>query len=53
MNAGDTTWIMVCAVLAFIMTPGAALFYGGTARRKNILSILTQCFVIMCLVTIQ
>jgi ammonium transporter, Amt family len=53
MNAGDTTWIMVCAVLVFIMTPGVALFYGGLARRKNVLSILMQCFVIMCLVTIQ
>ncbi len=53
MNAGDTTWIMVCAVLVFIMTPGVALFYGGLARRKNVLSILMQCFVIMCLITLQ
>lgn len=53
MNSGDTTWIMLCAVLVFIMTPGVALFYGGLARRKNVLSILMQCFVIMCLITLQ
>ncbi len=53
MNAGDTAWVMVCAVLVFIMTPGVAFFYGGMARRKNVLSILTQCFAIICLVSLQ
>jgi len=53
MNAGDTAWVMVCAALVFIMTPGVAFFYGGMARRKNILSILTQCFAIICLVSLQ
>jgi Amt family ammonium transporter len=53
MSSGDTAWIMVCTALVFIMTPGVALFYGGLARRKNILSILMQCFVIMCVVGLQ
>lgn len=53
MDTGDTTWIMVSTALVFIMTPGVALFYGGLARRKNILSILMQCFVVMCLITLQ
>ncbi|MDD5475913.1 MAG: ammonium transporter [Syntrophales bacterium] len=53
MDSGDTTWVMISAALVFIMTPGVALFYGGLARRKNVLSILMQCFVIMCLVTLQ
>lgn len=53
MNTGDTAWILVCAVLVFIMTPGVAFFYGGMARRKNILSILTQCFAIICIVSLQ
>ncbi len=53
MNTGDTAWILVCAALVFIMTPGVAFFYGGMARRKNILSILTQCFAIICLVSLQ
>ncbi|MBN2282802.1 MAG: ammonium transporter [Deltaproteobacteria bacterium] len=53
MSSGDTAWVMLCAALVFIMTPGVALFYGGLARRKNILSILMQCFFIMCLVSLQ
>ncbi|KPJ65633.1 MAG: ammonia channel protein, partial [Syntrophobacter sp. DG_60] len=53
MNSGDTAWILASAALVFIMTPGVALFYGGMARRKNILSILMQCFLIMCLISLQ
>jgi Amt family ammonium transporter len=52
-NSGDTVWVLVSAALVFIMTPGVALFYGGMARRKNILSILMQCFIIMCLISVQ
>jgi len=32
--------------------PGLALFYGGLVRTKNVLSILAQCFVITCLVSV-
>ena len=32
--------------------PGLALFYGGLVRRKNVLSVLAQCFGITGLVTI-
>jgi len=53
MNAGDTTWVLVSTALVFLMTPGVALFYGGLARRKNILSLLMQCFFIVCLVSLQ
>jgi Amt family ammonium transporter len=53
MNSGDTAWVLTCTALVFIMTPGVALFYGGMARRKNILSILMQCFIIMCLISLE
>lgn len=53
MNTGDTAWVLVCPALVFIMTPGVALFYGGMARRKSILSILPQRFAILCLVSLQ
>lgn len=53
MNSADTAWVLACAALIFIMTPGVALFYGGMARRKNILSIMMQCFLIMCLISLQ
>jgi len=53
MNSGDTAWVLASAALVFVMTPGVAFFYGGMARRKNILSILMQCFFIMCLISLQ
>jgi Amt family ammonium transporter len=53
MNSGDTAWVLASTALVFIMTPGVAFFYGGMARRKNILSILMQCFIIMCLISLQ
>jgi len=53
MSSGDTAWVLVSSALVLIMTPGVAFFYGGLARRKNILSILMQCFFIMCLVGLQ
>lgn len=52
-NAGDTAWVLVSAGLVFLMTPGLAFFYGGLVRKKNILSILMQCFMLMCLMTLQ
>jgi len=30
-----------------------AFFYGGLVRKKNILSILMQCFAVICLITLQ
>ena len=53
MSSGDTTWILISTALVFLMTPGVALFYGGLARRKNMLSLLMQCFFIMCLISLQ
>ncbi len=52
-DTGDTAFVMISAALVLIMTPGLALFYGGMVRRKNVLSILMQCFIIMCLVSVQ
>jgi len=54
MNAGDTAWVMMSTILVFAMTiPGLALFYGGLVRRKNVLSVLMQCFIVMCVITLQ
>jgi Amt family ammonium transporter len=42
-NKGDTAWMMVSTVLVLAMIlPGLALFYGGLARSKNMLSVMTQ-----------
>jgi len=53
MNTGDTAWVLMSSALVLLMTPGLAFFYGGMVRKKNILSILIQCFIIMCLVSVQ
>src|SRR5665811_1530546 len=42
---GHNAWMMTSAALVLFMTlPGLALFYGGLVRRKNILSVVAQCF---------
>jgi ammonium transporter, Amt family len=52
-NKGDTAWMMTASVLVLLMTiPGLALFYGGLARTKNMLSMLMQVFYTVCVVCI-
>ena len=47
LNAANTAWILTSTALVLFMTlPGLALFYGGLVRKKNVLSILMQCFAI-------
>lgn len=52
-QAGDTAFILICAALVLLMTPGLALFYGGMVRRKNVLGTLMQSFIMISLVTIE
>ncbi len=50
---GHNAWLLTSTALVLFMTlPGLALFYGGLVRRKNVLSVLAQCFLITGLVTI-
>ena len=53
MNAGDTAWVLMSAAMVMLMTPGLAFFYGGMVRRKNMLSVLMQCFIILCVLSVQ
>ncbi|HRY30713.1 MAG TPA: ammonium transporter, partial [Elusimicrobiota bacterium] len=53
LDTGDTAWVLVSAALVLLMTPGLAFFYGGLVRKKNVLSVLMQCFMLMCLISIQ
>jgi Amt family ammonium transporter len=52
-NSGDTAWVLISSALVLLMTPALAFFYGGMVRRKNVLSVLMQCFIIMCVLSIQ
>ncbi|MBC7506625.1 MAG: ammonium transporter, partial [Sandarakinorhabdus sp.] len=50
-DKGDTAWMLSATALVFLMTiPGLALFYGGLVRSKNMLSVLTQVFMICAIV---
>ncbi|NUB46024.1 ammonium transporter [Fertoebacter nigrum] len=52
-DKGDVAWMSISTVLVLLMTvPGLALFYGGLCRTKNMLSMLTQVFMIVCLVCV-
>ena len=52
-DSGDTAWMLTSTLLVILMIiPGLALFYGGLARSKNMLSVLMQVFVVFSLVSI-
>ena len=53
LDSGDTAWMLTSTMLVILMViPGLALFYGGLARSKNMLSVLVQVFVIFALITV-
>jgi Amt family ammonium transporter len=52
-NSGDVAWVLVSSALVLAMTaPGLALFYGGMVRRKNVNSMLMQCFMCLAIVSV-
>lgn len=51
-NAGDTAWVLISAALVMLMTPAVGFFYGGMVRTKNVLSVMTQSFVILAIVSL-
>ncbi len=52
-SKADDGWMMTSSLLVLLMTvPGLALFYGGMVRTKNMLSMLTQVFIIQCIVCV-
>ena len=53
LNDGDISWVLASSALVLAMTaPGLALFYGGMVRRKNVNSILMQCFMCLAIVSV-
>lgn len=52
-DPGDTAWLLMSTALVMLMTPGLAFFYGGMVGRKNVLGILMQCFMLLCIVGVQ
>lgn len=53
-NDAHVVWMLVSTLLVLMMTiPGLALFYGGLVQRKNVLSILGQCFAILAIASLM
>jgi ammonium transporter, Amt family len=52
-DTGDTAWMIVATALVMLMTlPGLALFYGGIAKRKDVLNVIAMSFATYCIVSI-
>jgi Amt family ammonium transporter len=52
-DTGDTAWMLAATALVLMMTiPGLALFYGGMVRKKDVLTMVMQCFATTCIVTV-
>ncbi|WP_095093650.1 ammonium transporter [Pseudomonas sp. Irchel 3A5] len=52
-NTGDTAFVALCSLVVLLMTlPGLALFYGGMARTKNVLSVMMQVFCTAALMSV-
>jgi len=50
---GDVAWVLTCTVLVLLMTiPGLALFYAGMVRKKNVLAIMMQSFMLCAVMTV-
>jgi len=45
LDKSDMAWGLVSTALVFFMVPGLALFYGGIARRKNLLGTMMQSMI--------
>lgn len=50
-DAGVTTFILICSALVILMTPGLAFFYGGFGDGRNVISIIKQSMVSLSITT--
>jgi Amt family ammonium transporter len=52
-DSGDTAWVLTSTALVLFMTlPGLFLFYGGLLQRRNVLSMMVQCFALTAVITL-
>lgn len=49
----DMVFVLVCSFAVFLITPAIGLFYGGTLKRKNIVQLLFQTYMVTsCIIII-
>jgi ammonium transporter, Amt family len=46
----DTLWLIVATVLALLMAPGVAFFYGGLVRASGVINMMMMSFAAMAIV---
>ena len=51
-DSGNTAFMIVCAMLVLLMTPGLAFFYGGLSRRKNVVNTMVMVFGVLGIVAL-
>jgi Amt family ammonium transporter len=51
-DTGDTAWMLVSTSLALLTVLGVSLFYGGMARKKNVLATIMYGFTALCVVSV-
>ena len=44
MDQGNTAFLLICAALVLLMTPGLAFFYGGLVKAKSVISMMMLSF---------
>ncbi|MBW4540460.1 MAG: ammonium transporter [Myxacorys chilensis ATA2-1-KO14] len=49
----DTAFMLICAALVLLMTPGLAFFYGGFVRSRNVLNTMMMTFILMGIVGVS
>lgn len=49
-DTGSTSFMLICTMLVLLMTPGVAFFYGGLARRKNVVNTMFMSMAIIGIV---
>ncbi len=52
-QAGNNAWMLISTGLVLLMVPGLALFYGGMARRKNVMGTMMHSMVALVIIGIQ
>ncbi|MCW2606080.1 MAG: ammonium transporter [Frankiales bacterium] len=51
-DGANTGFVMVCAFLVLLMTPGLAFFYGGMSRSKSVLNMMMMSFSAIAVVSV-
>jgi Amt family ammonium transporter len=51
-DSANTGFVLVCAFLVLLMTPGLAFFYGGMSRSKSVLNMIMMSFSAIAVVSV-